>query len=180
MGAITEKPESPLPESEGEKTPRETREHRSLRPDRAGLLTAGVALVACAGLVVYGALDSSQDEKKPERRVPTASVTYEVTGTGTADITYQARSESGQAVTVKAATLPWRKTVAVPLGRSPVVNIVLGEHGGQARCTLAIRGQYVQGATASGDFGRATCTGSLPRPNEANAANAANAANRQT
>ncbi|MBC2907008.1 hypothetical protein H4N64_36960 [Streptomyces sp. PSKA01] len=128
---------------------------------------AGAALAACTALVLYGVLDSGQDEPAPERRVPTASVTYEVTGTGTADITYQARSESGKAVTVKAAALPWRKTVAVPLGRAPVVNIVLGEHGGQARCTLSIRGQYVQGATASGEFGRATCTGTLPRPDAA-------------
>ncbi|WP_231905582.1 MmpS family transport accessory protein [Streptomyces davaonensis] len=131
------------------------------------MIAAGVALAACTGLVLYGVLDSGGDDSPPERRVPTASVTYEVTGSGTADITYQARSESGKGVTVKGAALPWRKTVAVPLGRDAVVNIVLGEQGGQARCTLTVRGQYVQGASASGEFGRATCTGSLPRPDKA-------------
>ncbi|MBA2813207.1 hypothetical protein E0500_039325 [Streptomyces sp. KM273126] len=103
------------------------------------------------------------DEKK-EREVPTASVTYEVTGTGTADITYQARSESGKATVVRAAALPWRKTVPVPLGSSPVVSIVLGEKGGEARCAVAVQGRHMQSATASGDFGRATCTGTLPSP----------------
>ncbi|KUL39759.1 hypothetical protein ADL12_14435 [Streptomyces regalis] len=126
---------------------------------------AGAALVACAGLVLYGVLDpGGEDDGKPERRTPTAAVTYEVTGTGTADITYQARSETGQATVVKAAALPWRKTVDVPLVQDPTVSIILTEQGGQARCTLAIRGRHVQSATATGTFGRATCSGSLPGP----------------
>ncbi|MFJ5772709.1 hypothetical protein [Streptomyces sp. NPDC093094] len=136
---------------------------RSVRPDRAGLVTAAVALAACGGLVLFGVLSPGDGERKdPKRQVPTASVTYEVTGTGTADITYQARSESGRATVVKAAALPWRRTVPVPLGRSPVVSIVLGEQGGQARCTVAVRGRHLQSATASGGYGRATCTGTLP------------------
>lgn len=131
------------------------------RADRSGLLVAGAVLAACAGLVVYGVVDTGSDTK-PERRTPTAAVTYEVTGEGTADITYQARSETGKATVVKAATLPWRKSVDVPLGQAPTVNIVLTEKGGQARCTLAVRGRHVQSATATGTFGRATCTGALP------------------
>ncbi|MGC9535417.1 hypothetical protein [Streptomyces sp. UG1] len=130
--------------------------------DRAGLLAAGVALAVCGGLVLYGVLDPGEDESKPADRTPTAAVTYEVTGEGTADIAYQARSASGEAVVVKAATLPWRKTVDVPLGQEPTVSIILGEKGGQARCTLAINGKHVQSATATGTFGRATCTGALP------------------
>jgi hypothetical protein len=132
------------------------------RPDRAGVITAAVALAACAGLVLYGVLSPGGEEKPKKRAVPTASVTYEVTGTGTVDITYQARSEAGKATVVKAAGLPWRKTVPVPLGRSPVVSIVLGEQGGQARCAVAVQGRHVQSATASGTYGRATCTGVLP------------------
>ncbi|MFE6360216.1 hypothetical protein ACFVP3_09460 [Streptomyces sp. NPDC057806] len=166
MGAVTGKPAPSPPETDEDgpqgKAAGESGEPRRSRSDRAGLLIAGAALAACTGLVLYGVLGNAQDDTPPERRVPTASVTYEVTGDGTADISYQARSESSKAVTIKNAALPWRKTVAVPLGREPVVSIVLGEHGGQARCTLTIRGQYVQGATASGAFGRATCTGSLP------------------
>ncbi|MFE6281680.1 hypothetical protein [Streptomyces sp. NPDC057877] len=142
----------------------ERAESRSRRPDRSGLFIAGGILAACAALVGYGILaGTGGDDDKPERRVPTAAVTYEVTGTGTADITYQARSESGKAVVVEAATLPWRKTVDVPLGREAVVSITLGEKGGEARCAVAVRGRHVQGATAAGEFGRATCSGALPR-----------------
>ncbi|MFE0250214.1 hypothetical protein [Streptomyces sp. NPDC059010] len=133
------------------------------RPDRAGVITAVVALAACSGLVLYGVLSGGGEEKK-KPAVPTASVTYEVTGTGTADITYQASSESGKATVVRAAALPWRKTVPVPLGRSPVVSVVLGEKGGRARCAVAVQGRHLQSATADGDFGRATCTGTLPSP----------------
>ncbi|WP_284058673.1 hypothetical protein [Streptomyces sp. AS02] len=133
------------------------------RADRSGLIVAGAALAACAGLVVYGVVDTGKgDDGKPARRTPTASVTYEVTGQGAADITYQARDEAGKAVVVRAATLPWRKTVDVPLGQDPTVSITLGEQGGQARCALAIHGQHVQSATATGTFGRATCSGALP------------------
>ncbi|MFE5814703.1 hypothetical protein [Streptomyces sp. NPDC056479] len=133
------------------------------RADRSGLVVAGAVLAACAGLVVYGVVDSGDGaDRQAEHRAPTASVTYEVTGEGSADISYQARSEAGTATVVKAAALPWSKTVDVPVGRDPIVSIVLTEKGGQARCTLAIRGRHVQSATASGTFGRATCTGALP------------------
>ncbi|MEV5909957.1 hypothetical protein AB0M00_13740 [Streptomyces chartreusis] len=132
------------------------------RADRSALIAAGAVLAVCAGLVVYGVADTGGSGSKPERSTPTASVTYEVSGQGTADIAFQARSEAGKATVVKAAALPWRKTVAVPLGQDPTVSITLGENGGQARCTLAIRGRHVQSATASGTFGRATCTGALP------------------
>ncbi|MER7814105.1 hypothetical protein [Streptomyces sp. NPDC096153] len=129
-------------------------------PDRRGLLIAAAVLLACGGLVGYGVLDT-KEQPKP-RAVPTAEVTYEVTGTGTAEIAYLARSESGTATVEKGVTLPWRKSVEVPLGKAPSVAIVLDEKGGRASCTLAVRGQHVQRATAMGEYGRATCSGELP------------------
>jgi hypothetical protein len=93
-----------------------------------------------------------------------ASVTYEVTGEGTADLTYQAQDASGKAVTVHGAALPWRKTVRVPLGRAPVVTVALDAEGGRASCQLAVRGKHVQTSTAYGTYGRATCQGELPSP----------------
>ncbi|MFG2353683.1 hypothetical protein [Streptomyces sp. NPDC048521] len=135
----------------------------SRRPDRAGLLVAGAVLVACSGLVLYGVLAGGDGDKESAHpRTPTAAVTYEVTGTGTADLTFQASSESGKATVVRDAHLPWRATVDVPVGRDPLIGIVLGEDGGTARCALAIRGHHVQSATATGSFGRATCSGALP------------------
>ncbi|MET7516150.1 hypothetical protein ABZS88_22255 [Streptomyces sp. NPDC005480] len=129
--------------------------------DRRGIAVCGVLVTACAGLVLYGVLDT---DEKPERHVPTASVTYEVSGEGTADLTWQARSESGKAVAARGVTLPWKKTVRVPLGKPPIVTITLGEKGGRASCRLAVRGKHVQTATAYGKFGRATCQGELPAP----------------
>jgi len=129
--------------------------------DRRGIAVGAVLIAACAGLVLYGVLDN---DTKPEHHVPTASVTYEVSGEGTADLTWQARSESGKAVAAHDVTLPWKKTVRVPLGKPPIVTITLGEKGGRASCQLAIRGKHVQTATAFGKFGRATCQGELPAP----------------
>lgn len=126
-------------------------------PDRRGLLIGGIVLLACFGLVGYGILNN-EEQPKP-RAVPTAEVTYEVTGTGTADISYLARGEAGTATVERGVTLPWTKSVQMPLGKAPSVAIVLDDKGGQASCTLAIRKKHVQRATAMGAFGRATCTG---------------------
>ncbi len=142
------------------KQPTESTESTVSGGGRAGVLTAAVLLLACAGLVGYGLLDT-EDEPKPAA-TPVAAVTYEVTGDGTAEISYLGQDEDGRATVVRDAVLPWKHTVQVPLGKIPTVAVVLGEEGGQAACTLAIRGEHVQRATAIGEFGRATCTGSLP------------------
>ncbi|MET7492664.1 hypothetical protein [Streptomyces sp900116325] len=128
--------------------------------DRRALVVAAAVVAACIGLVLYGVFNP-EDTPKP-RSVPTAEVTYEVTGTGTVEISYLARSESGDATVEKTAKLPWKKSVRVPLGKAPSVNIALNSKGGRALCALAIRGRHVQSATASGTYGRATCTGELP------------------
>ncbi|WP_405853465.1 MmpS family transport accessory protein [Streptomyces sp. NBC_00090] len=138
---------------------REENEHESteVSPDRRGLLVAGIVLLACLGLIGYGMLNT--DEQPKPQAVPTAEVTYEVTGTGTVEISYLARSEDGTATVEKGVTLPWKKSVQAPLGKAPTVAVVLDGKGGQAACTLAIRGKHVQRATATGEFGRATCSG---------------------
>ncbi|AZQ40650.1 hypothetical protein EJ357_28800 [Streptomyces cyaneochromogenes] len=107
---------------------------------------------------------SDAGDGKAESDTPTAAVTYEVTGEGRVEVSYLARSEEGKATVDKDVELPWKKTVEVPLGKAPVVSIVLDGKGGQARCALAIKGRHVQSATASGTYGRATCMGELPTP----------------
>ncbi|PVE08630.1 MmpS family transport accessory protein [Streptomyces scopuliridis] len=136
---------------------------RSKGLDRRGLAIGLVLLLACGSLVGYGVLNSEEKEGKNESRsAPTAEVTYEVLGEGTADISYLGTGGSDKADVVKSAQLPWKKTVNVPAGEPPIVNVTLGEKGGQASCTLAIRGNHVQRSTASGQFGRATCSAELP------------------
>ncbi|GAA3167026.1 hypothetical protein GCM10010451_14040 [Streptomyces virens] len=134
------------------------------RGDRAGFIVACAVLVVCLGLVLYGVLGTEDGTGDDEPKVPTAAVTYEVTGEGSVDVSYLGRSEKGTATVEKNVELPWKKTVQVPLGRPPTVGIVLDAEGGQARCALAIRGKHVQSSTASGSYGRATCAGELPAP----------------
>ena len=122
---------------------------------RAGLVIAAVLLLACGGLVGYGLLDTEDEPEPPATR--TAAVTYEVTGDGPAEISYLGRDTDGAATVVRDAELPWKRTVQVPLGQAPTVAVVLGEKGGQAACTLAVRGKHLQSATAAGEIGRATC-----------------------
>ncbi|MDI9887824.1 hypothetical protein QMZ92_26500 [Streptomyces sp. HNM0645] len=135
------------------------------RLDRSGLVIAGATAAACAGLALYGVFTTTGSAPAP-KATPSAEVTYEVTGSGTVDISYRALGASGAdaAATASGVRLPWKKTVDVPLGKDPVVSIVLDEQGGRARCALAIRGKHLQSSTASGEFGRATCTGELPAP----------------
>ncbi len=136
---------------------REENEHKSAEgsPDRRGLLIAGVTLLACFGLVGYGILDT--DEQPGPAAVPTAEVKYEVTGTGTAEISYLAPGKTDTATVESSVTLPWTKSVQMPLGKAPTVTVVLDDKGGQASCALAIRNKHVQRATTTGAFGRATC-----------------------
>ncbi|GGN90570.1 hypothetical protein GCM10011579_086560 [Streptomyces albiflavescens] len=155
------------PEVSGEKSPESSSKGSSKGADRRGIVVGGVLLAASAGVVVYGVLNTA--EKPEQHHVPTAAVTYEIEGEGTADITYQARSESGDAMVANGVTLPWKKTVNVPLGKAPLVTITLGEKGGRASCQLAVRGKHVQTATAFGKFGRATCQGELPAPEPSDA-----------
>lgn len=160
-GTKTTEPETESSEPSDSEADAESAGRRS---DRSALVIAAAALAACAGLVLYGALAPEDGQPKP-RAAPTAEVTYEVEGTGTVDITYRALNTSGNADKAATATtvrLPWKKSVQVPLGKDPIVSITLGEDGGRARCALTIRGRHVQSATASGEFGRATCQGELP------------------
>ncbi|WP_406864534.1 hypothetical protein ABZO31_30420 [Streptomyces sp. HUAS MG47] len=141
-------------------------EKAARRSDRRAVAAiAGVLLLVTGGLVGYGLLDSGDEPEKPA--VPTAAVTYEVLGSGTADISYLGEgeaAEAGRADVAQGASLPWRKTVRVPLGKQPIVNIILGAKGGQATCKLAVGGKHVQLSTATGAYGRATCSSELSAP----------------
>ncbi|WP_405800906.1 hypothetical protein [Streptomyces sp. NBC_01506] len=155
-------PDSPAPDASSPPAPTPGPERAGGRVDRRGTAVGAVITAACAALVLYGVFDTPQKRPAPKR--PTAAVTYEVTGEGVADLTYQARSASGKAVVVRGVSLPWKKTVRVPLGKPPIVTITLDAKGGRATCALAVRGRHVQTATAYGTYGRATCQGELPAP----------------
>ncbi|MFJ2767477.1 hypothetical protein [Streptomyces sp. NPDC087300] len=154
LGTADEVGETVVPESEIEgKTVSEISNRR--------VLSVGTALIGlCAAFVAYGVLD--EDEPERQRPVPTASVTYRVTGTGEAGVSYVAGGAKGGATVRAGVELPWRKTVRVPLGEDPAVSVRLGKDGGEASCALAIGGEHRRRATAFGTYGRATCTAELP------------------
>ncbi len=132
--------------------------------NRRVLAVGGVLFAICAGFVVHGFVGGDEPERRP---APTASVTYRVTGTGTgaADVSYVAEDASGDdAGDTDGETrveLPWQKTVRVPLGKDPALSIRLGKQGGEVSCTLSVGGEHRQRATASGAYGRATCSAEL-------------------
>ncbi|MEV3991396.1 hypothetical protein AB0J57_21055 [Streptomyces sp. NPDC049837] len=138
------------------------------RTDRGGIAVAAALLLVCGAFVTYGVLGSDDELAGKRATTPTVEVTYEVLGEGAADISYRG-ADRDKAETVTKAGLPWRKTVSLPLGASPIVNVTLGEKGGTATCVLAIRGKHLQRATATGAFGRTTCNTEPPTP-EASAA----------
>lgn len=123
----------------------------------------GALALVCAGIAGHTLHEpsggSGPGERRPARAEPTAQVTYVVTGQGTAEITYRPDGGTGTATVVREAALPWKKSVRLPVGKSPTVAVVLGGSGGRAACTVAVHGEHVQRATATGRYGRATCGG---------------------
>ncbi|MFD9763086.1 hypothetical protein ACFWXI_06025 [[Kitasatospora] papulosa] len=152
-------PESDVPEGASTSGSRDDR-----GVDRRGIAVAVALLLAYGGFVTYGVLDTDE-APPPGKAAPAAGVTYEVLGEGTADISYRGPG-GAEAVVVTNARLPWKKTVRVPLGAYSIVDVTLGEKGGTASCTLAVSGRHVQRATATGAFGRTTCSSELPAPEE--------------
>ncbi|WP_202457283.1 MULTISPECIES: hypothetical protein [unclassified Streptomyces] len=128
--------------------------------NRRVLAVGGVLFGICAGFVVYGFVGGDEPGRRP---APTASVTYRVTGTdtGAADVSYVAEDAAGSGGEAR-VELPWQKTVRVPLGKDPAVRIRLGKQGGEVSCALSVGGEHRQRATASGAYGRATCSAELP------------------
>ncbi|MEU0835603.1 hypothetical protein [Streptomyces sp. NPDC005969] len=158
----TEEPEGP-DESETPDATRVSSNPDDRRIDRGGIAVAVALLLACGGLVTYGVLDTEDEPAGKRATTPTAEVVYEVLGEGAADISYRG-ADGDKADVVTNVGLPWKKTVSVPLGSSPIVNVTLGEKGGTASCTLTVRGKHVQRATATGAFGRTACSSELPAP----------------
>lgn len=115
-------------------------------------LRAVSVTILCIALAASGCTSDHHDHSPPGR-----TITYRVSGHGTADITYRAPHAHG-ARSVTAARLPWSTTVDLPTTEgAPVLTVVLGTEGGQAACSIAVAGRRVQRAIASGTFGRATC-----------------------
>jgi hypothetical protein len=144
--AGTETPES------GETVPAPaTRRH--LRPLVYGGALLGAALATIGVLLAThdGNGDADNAARHHGRTVPAA---YEVTGRGTAQISYAGPDAKLHTVTTY---LPWHAGTELTVGAPAVVSIVLGKDGGTATCSVSLHGKVVQQATAYGSYGRANC-----------------------
>ncbi|MFF3468066.1 hypothetical protein [Streptomyces sp. NPDC002619] len=131
---------------------------------RARPLVFGGALL-CAVLATVGVLlaTHSGDGKngaEARHQGPTIPVTYQITGRGTAQISYAGPDRRLHTVS---AHLPWRGGAELTAGAPAVVSIVLGKEGGNATCSVSLHGKVVQQATAYGSYGRANCRTPLAR-----------------
>ncbi|WP_411142772.1 hypothetical protein [Streptomyces sp. x-80] len=91
-------------------------------------------------------------------------VVYEVTGTGVKTVTYE-EGNQGQmsSETAEDPKLPWKKEFTMKgIATSPNVSLMLGEKGGKADCVITINGKEAKRATATGEFGTASCVATSP------------------
>jgi hypothetical protein len=125
------------------------------------LAVAGVALVVGGLALTWGGGD-----QKPAPY--TVLVAYQVTGDGTADITYLDNLKDAQEQNTsyghrRKARLPRHASAHVTPDSGPAtITVQLGAGGGHASCRTTVRGREIQMATASRAYGRAVCTADIP------------------
>jgi hypothetical protein len=148
--------EASTPESATVPRPRSAGRQRLIALTSLAAAAAAALAITLAFTLNSSGTSSHAASAPPERTVP---VTYDVTGTGTAQITYAGHGASAETVTVH---LPWHQSAELAAGHGPAtISIVLGQSGGRATCALTIHGTPVQHATAYGSYGRATCSTNL-------------------
>ena len=120
-----------------------------------------VAALAVAAPVLAGCSGSPSHHEGAAPTPPAHRVSFQVAGSGTADLDYStgAAATSGRA---RNAALPWSKTVRAA-GAAYTLTVVLGRSGGDASCSISVDGRRRAGSHARGAYGRATCaTGTAP------------------
>lgn len=112
---------------------------------------------ACTALVGTAVNQVDQQSKKQ------VTVTYAVTGRGTASINYDTSTNAGVSTeNANEVPLPWSKDVVISgLFRAPHVVATLGADGGTVTCTISTGGRVLKTATSSGPFASATCMADL-------------------
>ncbi len=108
-----------------------------------------VALIAGAGVAIHHAATT------------THTVVYSVTGSGTADISYDSFTSGNSGSSQESgATLPWSKIVTATGLFSAFTLTAQIQTGDTVTCTITVDGKQVSTNTATGQYGIASCTGS--------------------
>ncbi|MCX4964340.1 MmpS family transport accessory protein [Streptomyces sp. NBC_00654] len=141
-----------------------TRMSRTARTAAGAVAVAGLVfgLGACSSETVDKAVDKAVDKTVTEKY----EVTYEVTGTGVDEI--QFHGGEGEAMepkleTVKAPTLPWKKTVTLTGIMPPAVMPFALEAGGaDVTCTITYKGKVIKEAKGEGMLAAGGCVAVSP------------------
>ncbi|MEU7179278.1 MULTISPECIES: hypothetical protein [Streptomyces] len=123
------------------------------------LVTAGLATA-----LLTGCADGAAKAEFDKLDAKEFKVVYEVTGTGVKTVTYE-EGNQGQmsSETADDPKLPWKKEFTMKgIATSPNVSLMLGEKGGKADCVITINGKEAKRATATGEFGTASCVAASP------------------
>jgi hypothetical protein len=122
------------------------------------LLVVVLMFGGCIALVAGGskAVNDANNQKH--------TIVYTVTGSGTADVTYDAFDNGNSGTSqLSSVQLPWTKTITGSgLFNSYSVIATVGSNGGTVACTLRVDGTQVSSHSASGAFSSANCSGSAP------------------
>lgn len=111
-----------------------------------------LAAAALAGsLALAGCSPSDPPTPRPTTTAALHTVTFTVTGHGTAAVTWPGGTEMH-------ASLPWNATSRIPLGADGInLTVQLGVSGGAAHCAITVDGRPLVSSLAQGADGRATC-----------------------
>ncbi|MCL4445701.1 MAG: MmpS family protein [Actinobacteria bacterium] len=91
------------------------------------------------------------------------TVVYSVTGSGTADITYDSFTNGNSGTSQDSgASIPWSKTITGSgLFNIYSLNATLS-NGGTVTCSITVDGKQLSSHTSTGQFAYADCTASAP------------------
>ncbi|MGH8903766.1 MAG: MmpS family transport accessory protein [Egibacteraceae bacterium] len=97
----------------------------------------------------------------------TATVVYEVTGSGKANVITYSADESGGMAQETGVALPWRKEVTMKtgFGRIAVAHIsAQNAEGDTITCRITVDGQVVRELSSQGDYAVVSCAGEPIQP----------------
>jgi uncharacterized membrane protein len=123
-----------------------------------------VFVLIIGGFTACTALVGTAVNKIDESAKKQVTVTYSVTGQGSASITYDTSTGAGvSSENANNTPLPWSKDVVISgLLKTPNLIATLGADGGTVTCEISVNGQMLKTATSSGPFASATCMADLP------------------
>ncbi|MEU2868510.1 MmpS family transport accessory protein [Streptomyces olivoreticuli] len=132
-----------------------------LRNTLSALAVTGSAL-ALAGC---GAAEDKMTEGVDKAVKETYEVTYEITGSGTASVDFNAgrgTAAEPQLETAEDAGLPWKKTVTLKGIAAPTVQATAGPDGAEVTCKITYKGEVIKSHTAKGASEAASCVAVSP------------------